>query len=851
MPRRGLAAGMTPWSRAVRVAVFGLVALFLAPLPAFAAGAPTPHGAPASALAAPPGASAFTPRATALVAAAHAEMAARHIPATHVLLPNFNARFTSAAGYLQPLYPTAPAPMGLGDFGIVRSGHTNVGTITYTDSVKATVRLNSVDPFYLASTSPDIFTMQLNTVATHVTVLGNSSGEYWIQNVPVYFAGSQTLFFEDNIWNFSAPGAGMLDGTLYNFSGNLIAPVFYYALGPTFHMPTPFTVTLYNNLTVSDLRPTVWFNYSITAANGSVLTGSFDKVEFNSATHPTHAAAMPTFQINGRHLNPIGLLNDAEIMLGGPGGGSTTTINDINATMGLWLRSNATGKYGVIPAGYSFGTDTGETSEGIAEWATSGANPVAVLGPGPSLLQPLWGLAGTKPGFQTERFTVTPSNAFAFGIEGSTFRPKTASWAPVPTSGAATYRLAAGHDYTFEFLLSDHKPMTVTLTRSASTTVTLAYAASMGVYTPLWAWNDAQLSAISVPGGAGTFSNPYVLDHQAFGPLNPLFGEFNDFYYPVFPGLLLANTDDFVSATGLSDFPVTYSITPEAQFSTAFGTPLSNNLGLEFYNTSHVSLMDNPQITGWFFVQDPYFSNVLFWNSSHDLVGGNAFQVQSTGLQLFGGTDNVVWGNTFTSATTTAADPTQVLNSNTQTGALLYENGDLTYNNAFDTVYTAYTPTFNLYTGAFAVWSDRWNVSVQPANLTHHFNGWGLSGNILGLTTQSGNFWQDYGTPGNPYGVLPYDEYGAISIGGDYHPLLTYTLHRITFDAVNLTSGATNWSVTIGGYTQTTSGLSLTFWEPSGTYAFVVGHAPGHTPHPHQGAVTVGTHSVVRSIVWT
>jgi len=56
----------------------------------------------------------------------------------------------------------------------------------------------------LGAAGPDQFTVQLNTVLNNVDLVGNLSNEFWIQNVPVYYASSGTLAFEDNIWNFSS-----------------------------------------------------------------------------------------------------------------------------------------------------------------------------------------------------------------------------------------------------------------------------------------------------------------------------------------------------------------------------------------------------------------------------------------------------------------------------------------------------------------------------------------------------------------------------------------------------------------------------------------------------------------------
>jgi thermopsin len=822
--------------------------------PAFAsagtsAPAAVPHAAPTLSVPAP-GVQQAVPDSAALLANVHAAMASRHIPKSDVFLPNLNGAPSTANGYVTPGYVTSPAPMGLGYFGVQEKNGHNYGSISYTNSVEAGVTLNSVNPFYLQSTSPDWFTLQLNTVATNVDVLGNNSGTFWIQNVPIYQASTQTLGIEDNIWNFTAPGAGMQVGTLYSYGGNLVAPEFYYAVGPTWHVPTPFTVDLYNNATVFNHRPTIWFNYTIYPSTGAPISGSFDRVEFNSTVVAHKATPHPTFQIDGKTRNAFGLLNDAEIMIGGPGGGSTTTLNSINATMALWTQSNRTGAYAPVPAGYSFGTDTGETSEGIAEWTNGGANPVAVLGSGPSLLQPLWGLKGASAGFIRDSVSVTPSNAFVFVSQGAHFSENTAAWAPLSTNGTAVYQLSPG-TYSFRFLLADHKDKTLSSSSGFIRSVSLAFDASVGVDTPLWAMDNAQLAAISLPGGAGTITNPYVLDNNARGPVDPLFGEFNDYYFPVFPGVFLSGTTAYVTATGLTDFPISYSITPEALYSSVFGTPYSNNLALQFYNTSHVSLVYNSQITGWFFSQTSYLTNVLFWDSSHSLIGGNDFQVQSMGLTVYGGTSNIIWGNTFTPASATASNPSTIYGAGQQFSLWLFENGDTIFNNYFGTPYTAETPGFDLYSGAPALWTSRWNVTQQPATTVHSVNGFNLSGSILGISYVAGNFWQDYGTPGNPYGVLPYVEYGAINVGDDA-PVLPYALFQVHVVATHLSLGTLNWSVTIGGYSQTTNGTSLLFWEPAGTYAYTVGYPTGsHVPHPATGAFTVKGHAVTVRIRWS
>lgn len=761
------------------------------------------HAGPAGAVAAPAATSARPLGAAAAPATVGSEVLANlraaNAPMDRVFLPNFNARASVVDGVVQPLYASAPAPMGLGDFGVVDQDGQNVGTVAYTSSVKASVTLNALDPLYLDAAGPDQFTIQENTVLTHVDVLGDLATDYWIQNVPVYYADEHLLVFEDNIWNFSNPNFVFPSNGIYAHgpAGFFIGDEVYIGVGlVSYTIAPPFTITTYNNATIFHDRPTVFFNYTLTK-NGHSVSGSYDFAEFNStgAAAPTHAAPSPTYQIDGQAVNPTGyLLNDAEIMIGGPGGGSTSTFFNIAGSMGLWTLPNGSSRYQDVPSAYDFGTDTGETSEGIAEYSSGGPSPVAELGSGPSLLYPLWGVAGAVPsGAVAQSLTVTPSNAFVFVSPGVPFDSGTAAWAPVPTNGHATYDLPPG-TYTAQVLLANFAPTTVVLTSGPFGTahaVSLRSDPALGVYTPLWAFGNGQLAAIS-SGGSGTERNPYVLANDQRSLIDPLFGEFNDFFFPVFPGIFLVGTSAYVSVAGAPSFAINYSLPVEAAEIADLGLPSINYLEQNYYAVSHVSVVNARDITGWYEADDTGFTaaSVVFWNSSDNLIAGNTFEVLSQALILFGGTGNTIWGNEFLPATIAAADPTAIGYNNSQFALELWESGDLIYNNAFSTPLTAVTPTFNIYNGAGLISVDTWNVSKQPARDVRDVNGFALSGNILGLSYEGGNFWVNYGTPSNPTGVLPYNNSGLITVGGDYLPLVPPSHHHAPAAAVPSTPAA-------------------------------------------------------------
>jgi thermopsin len=504
-----------------------------------------------------------------------------------------------------------------------------------------------------------------------------------------------------------------------------------------------------------------------------------------------------------------------------------------------------------VPAAYDFGTDTGETSEGIAEASTSGPNAVATLSPGPSLLYPLWGIVGAHPGAETVTLHLSPSNAFVFANQGSSIDDSIAAWAPTPVAGPAVYVLSP-QQYTFTFLLADHAPVTLTVSGATSVhmTVSLGLDTSLGVYTPLWARSNSQLRAISMS-GTGSISNPYVLDNQP-GTINPLFGELNDYAFQVFPGINLIDTTAYVSIVNMPLFAITYlaSQNYEARLSVN-GAPLSNDLNIELYDASHVSIVGNT-LTGWFYSAgsfgDP--ATVYLWNSTHDLIAGNLFWVQSSGITASGGGSNTIWGNVFYPAGNSGVDPYSVDNYPYMVGLNLWESNDLIYNNAFLTPITATLEPFNFYNGVFEPYHDSWNVHVQPASDVRVVNGWPLSGSILGLSWQGGNYWDNYGTPMDPYGVLPYNNGGYIWSGGDNHPLITVTLEKIRFVETGLAKGVA-WSVTFNGYTQTTTSNVMAFYEPVGTYSFSVGSVAGYTASPSGGTVTVPSGGTFQVIMFT
>jgi thermopsin len=747
------------------------------------------------------------------------------IPNKYVFLPNFNAAnmYAYKNGQVTPLYSQSPAPMGIGDFGLKAGPGGSVIPYTLnTTSVEGSISLSNLNAFYLQNDGPQSVTVQLNTVLNNVTLFGNSSYVFWNQNVIFYSARTHQLEFIDNVWNFSSPSFDMTPNAIAHGDGTEVPPVFYYAIGPSFTVQYPFTVDLYLTAAVLNGDSTAFFNFTV-HSQGQTISGSFDEVMFNSTygMPAGYSAPEPHYMISGTQITPTGyLLNDAEIMIGGPGGGSTTSVYGISGSMSLKYMPEqasvpATGPghnpqphapggmasmYVSVPSAYDFGTDTGETSEGVAvSWNQADA---AQLSAGPSLLYGMWGIQ--PPNTQMVRYSgsISPSNAFMFVSSGNMFNAESAAWVPLSLSGAYSFTLPGG-SYSAEALLSNYNPQMFLLAPNSGPVpppgpgpappligpagnqpggqmppgpggpggggmkIALHFNPAMGIYTPLVAMDNQQLKYISL-GGTGKPGNPYVLDNYQFGSISPLFAEFNDFAFPVFTGVLLVNTNAYVEMNGMPSLLIQYPAYLDP-FLNALGLPAFNYMGYGMYGADHVSLFGS-DVTGWFSRELTGFpvANVIVWNSSHDLIGGNTFMSMDSSVLIFGGSSNTVWGNTFENYSNPDFNASEAAATNlygAPLGISVYSSGNEIYNNIFNSTITAYSPSFSIYTGEPAQYLNQWNVSLRPSSYIEMVNGYELTGSIVGAQYQGGNYWWNFN------GIIPYNNSGGIEFGGDYEPL--------------------------------------------------------------------------------
>ena len=253
------------------------------------------------------------------------------------------------------LYQKEPAPMGIADYGIGQNG---VAYSYTTSSFQGSVTVNSLQSIATTLHSTEM-TFQLN-VNMYFYVNQYTYYVYWIQDVAILNTSNGNLGFIDNIWNVSSYGASMLNSTvLGNGRTNLSGNQYYYYDYANSSLPgqnvtiSPGTTFLMETDTFINSQgfPEVDFSY-----NDGYGWVTYDNPRLIFATH---LFTTPYFLVDGNVYEPNGgTFYDAELILGGPGGGSQTELlaSDVNLELKYWNGNN----FQTIQNAFNFGSDTAE-----------------------------------------------------------------------------------------------------------------------------------------------------------------------------------------------------------------------------------------------------------------------------------------------------------------------------------------------------------------------------------------------------------------------------------------------------------------------------------------------------------
>lgn len=254
-----------------------------------------------------------------------------------------------------------PAPMGITDYGISSAGPSGSAYYYFTPSFLGSVHLDSLNAVN-STGSPEV-TFQLNVNLYFVN--GGSDYTYWIQDVFALNTVVNQVQFIDNVWNFSTSSSQMYASSISGNGGigtDLAGTHFYYDSassslpGDLAYLNYPSSVGLMVNSTISSSGlPMVSFRY-----NDGYGWQTYDQVTFPFAAK---MSADDGFVVDGQTAEPNGAYYDAELILGGPGGGSSTYDfnSEVNLSLQFWNGNN----FQEIPSAFNFGSDTAETVSNV------------------------------------------------------------------------------------------------------------------------------------------------------------------------------------------------------------------------------------------------------------------------------------------------------------------------------------------------------------------------------------------------------------------------------------------------------------------------------------------------------
>src|SRR5271157_2009184 len=506
-------------------------------------------------------------------------------------LPNINilkGTTKPVPGVIAPGYAAPPAPLGLGDFGLGSSPYSYntshiLGAVTF--NTPPNVTQPSATGVILPDDggqhegyvgSPYEFGIQLNTIATNITIPGLNNAFFWTQNVVNW--NDTGIHFVDDTFNASGGAFELNDiysGCNNNTAGAQNILTFYggvfQCVGTTIPIAPadyPITLQLYNNASVNaQQRDQVSYGYRIIeSGSGTVLTGISDRVVFvnPNATAPAYT---PGFTVDGFSTTTGGFLRDSEMVIVGGIGGDNAAFRTINGSMSLLYSNVSSGGWKSVPSAYNFGGDTGETSAGIADYWTPGHT--LVMNQGPSLLYGLWGSehqVSVASGDIHIAGTITPSYGFVFlGNLPIDSVGTNLSWVPTTDTGTFnTYLPPLGAPWTTHYYVqgfaAGSQEVNGTAITGSTTSYILTLPAAPGVLrAPLYMYTNVQASALAAS-LTGSGAAPYVFSDLTLD-VNFSFNHFNDYTYPMF---------DLVNVQGVTQ-PVTINNVTQGPDS-AFGT---------------------------------------------------------------------------------------------------------------------------------------------------------------------------------------------------------------------------------------------------------------------------------------
>jgi Thermopsin len=560
----------------------------------------------------------------------------------------------TANGTVSPFYVAQPAPLGVADYGLGATPY-SYNTSHIMGQVTFNAPPNVTDPASTSVVEPSLgaqhqgyvgsmyeFGIQLNTVATNITLPGSNQGFFWTQNVVNW--NDTGIHFVDDTFNLTSATQSpfvIQPGTIAQGCNNGSAGVneilFVYGgvfqcVGQTIPISPaayPITIQLYNNASVNAANQTIiTYGYHILEWGiPRTYSGISDMLVFNNpnSTAPVNS---PGFSVDGFQGAPAGLFRDAELDLVGDIGGDNSVFRSLNASAWLGYSNNSSGVFQSVPSAYNFGGDTGETSTGIADFWTP--SHTLEMNQGPAMLYGLWGAVpsvSVASGDIQVSGTIHPDFGLVFISNtrpvmdpwGTGLRDNL-SWVPTTNSGAFnTYLPPLGGAWTSHYYVrafadgyAEHNASPIT---GPTTSENLVLTSSPGTLNaPLYMFGDAQASNIALA-VTGSGAAPYTFSNLVVN-MNFTFNHLNDYGFPTFVVFMAQGVPQIIHVND------TYQ---------GDDSPAGNFYFLDYANPASGIFGNGPQTTGSL----PYFtSGINIFDSRCAFISNQTTAADGYGLQV-------------------------------------------------------------------------------------------------------------------------------------------------------------------------------------------------------------------------
>ncbi|WP_449462273.1 thermopsin [Tardisphaera miroshnichenkoae] len=276
------------------------------------------------------------------------------------------------------LYSSAPAPIGIADYGVANSSGTLLPYEVRAEAVIGQANISSLAAYNPLFLSPYAASLQLNAVLQ----VNTSSGfqDYLVQNVVEFFTNEKELRLADNIWNITSTYSYMSSSRVSGYGEVATqpwAPPWARAASSVYSYVTanssyslPFTITLKTAVFRESTGVEVCFG---AALNGNNST--YDRVLIDEST-PFNASLV----IDGYSMTPVGNYYDAELVFGGGYGGEATQFTSMSSSLSMaYVLVNGSE---VRPRSlFGFGSDTAESAYNLVTTCTSGIPHVMIGNP--------------------------------------------------------------------------------------------------------------------------------------------------------------------------------------------------------------------------------------------------------------------------------------------------------------------------------------------------------------------------------------------------------------------------------------------------------------------------------------